>query len=129
MDCPFWSGFLGYGQRRLLVFEYFLGILRFNIKVKVLIQENQTSVGLIMLTALFCQPELGYNCTLMQVSHLALAYNFQMLTIGNKVRAGIFKHSMGARNRVGIGLSYRPARLHRLAELIPWNRILGSINV
>jgi hypothetical protein len=30
--------------------------------------------------------------------------------------AGIFKHSMGARNRVGIGLSYRPARLHRLAE-------------
>jgi hypothetical protein len=36
---------------------------------------------------------------------------------------------MGARNRVGIGLSYRPARLHRLAELIPWNRFLGSINV
>jgi hypothetical protein len=32
-------------------------------------------------------------------------------------RAGIFKQSMGARNRVGIGLSYRPARLHRLAEL------------
>jgi hypothetical protein len=27
---------------------------------------------------------------------------------------------MGARNRVGIGLSYRPARLYRLAELIPW---------
>jgi hypothetical protein len=26
--------------------------------------------------------------------------------------------SMGARNRVEIGLSYRPARLHRLAELI-----------
>jgi hypothetical protein len=25
--------------------------------------------------------------------------------------AGIFKQSMGARNRVGIGLSYRPARL------------------
>ncbi len=23
---------------------------------------------------------------------------------------------MGARNRVGIGLSYRPARLHKLAE-------------
>jgi hypothetical protein len=27
---------------------------------------------------------------------------------------------MEARNRVGIGLSYRPARLHRLAESIPW---------
>jgi hypothetical protein len=26
---------------------------------------------------------------------------------------------MGARNLVGIGLSFRPARIHRLAELIP----------
>jgi hypothetical protein len=42
---------------------------------------------------------------------------------------GIFKQSMGARNRVGIGFSYRPARLHRLAEFIPWNRFLDSINV
>jgi hypothetical protein len=33
--------------------------------------------------------------------------------------AGIFKQSLGARNRVGIGLSYRPARLHSLAKLIP----------
>jgi hypothetical protein len=33
---------------------------------------------------------------------------------------------MGARKRVGIRLSYRPARLHRLAELVPWNRFLGS---
>jgi len=38
-----------------------------------------------------------------------------------QARAGIFKQSMGARNRVGIGLSYRPARLHRLAKCIPWN--------
>jgi hypothetical protein len=29
-------------------------------------------------------------------------------------RAGIFEESMGTRNRGGIGLSYRPARLHRL---------------
>jgi hypothetical protein len=36
---------------------------------------------------------------------------------------------MGARNRVGIGLSYRPARLHRLAELIPWNQFLSSLKV
>jgi hypothetical protein len=36
---------------------------------------------------------------------------------------------MGARNRVEIGLSYQPARLHRLAEFIPWNRFPGSINV
>jgi hypothetical protein len=32
-------------------------------------------------------------------------------------------------NRVGIGLSYRPARLHKPAELIPWNRFLGSLKV
>ncbi len=38
-----------------------------------------------------------------------------------------FKQSMGARNRVGIGLSYRPARLHKRAELFPWNQFLGSI--
>jgi hypothetical protein len=36
---------------------------------------------------------------------------------------------MGARNRGGIGLSYRPARLHRLAKLIPWNGFLSSCNV
>jgi hypothetical protein len=40
-----------------------------------------------------------------------------------------FRQSMWARNRVGIRFSYRPARLHRLAELILWNRFLGSINV
>jgi hypothetical protein len=43
--------------------------------------------------------------------------------------AGIFKKSMGARHWVGRGLSYRPARLHRLAEFIPSNRFLDSINV
>jgi hypothetical protein len=43
--------------------------------------------------------------------------------------AGIFKQFMSARNWVGIGLSYRPARLHNLAELVPWNRFLGSLKV
>jgi hypothetical protein len=43
--------------------------------------------------------------------------------------AGIFKQSMGARNRVGIEFSYRPARLHRLAELIPWDQLLSSLEV
>jgi hypothetical protein len=49
--------------------------------------------------------------------------------IGLSYRAGIFKKSMGARHRLGIGLSYRPVRLHRLAELMPWHRFLGSIKV
>jgi hypothetical protein len=35
---------------------------------------------------------------------------------------GIFRQSMGARNRLGIGMLYRPARLHSLAELVLWNR-------
>ncbi len=48
---------------------------------------------------------------------------------GTLIRAGIFKKSMGARNRAVTGLSYRPARLHRLAEFIPWSQFLGSINV
>jgi hypothetical protein len=42
---------------------------------------------------------------------------------------GFFKQSIGAGNRVGIGLSYQPVRLHSLAELIPWNRLLGSLKV
>jgi hypothetical protein len=46
-----------------------------------------------------------------------------------ELRAGIFKEAMGARNRGGRGLSYRPARLHRLAEFIPWNRFRGPIHV
>ncbi len=37
--------------------------------------------------------------------------------------------AIGARNLVGIGLSYRPAKLNRLAESIPWNRFLGSLKV
>ncbi len=37
---------------------------------------------------------------------------------GIEPSAGILEQSLGAkRNRVGIGLSYRPIRLHRLAEL------------
>jgi hypothetical protein len=47
--------------------------------------------------------------------------------LGFRLSAGIFNHFKGARNRVGGGLSYRQARLHRLAELIPWNRVLGSL--
>ncbi len=45
------------------------------------------------------------------------------------LRAGIFKKSMGARHRGGIGFLYRPARLHRLAEFIPWHQFRGPINI
>jgi hypothetical protein len=35
---------------------------------------------------------------------------------GIEPSAGIIEQSMGARNRVGIGLLFRPDRLHRLAD-------------
>jgi hypothetical protein len=41
--------------------------------------------------------------------------------------AGIFKQSMGARNQVGIVLSYRTARLQWLAELIFFESIPGLL--
>ncbi len=47
----------------------------------------------------------------------------------SEIKAGIFKKSMGARHRGGIGFSYRPARLHRLAEFIPWNQFRGPIHI
>ncbi len=43
------------------------------------------------------------------------------------VCAGIFKLSMWARSRVGIGFSFWPARLYSLAEWVPRNRFLGSL--
>ncbi len=45
--------------------------------------------------------------------------------------AGFFEHSMVTKHRVGIVLSYRPARLPvlRLAESLSWNRFLGSFKV
>jgi hypothetical protein len=41
--------------------------------------------------------------------------------------AGIVKQSIEARNRVGIGLSYRHARLYSLTELIFLESILGFL--
>ncbi len=46
---------------------------------------------------------------------------------GGGTFAGILEQSMGARNRVGIGLSYRSVRLHRLAKSIPG--LLKSIKI
>jgi hypothetical protein len=55
--------------------------------------------------------------------------NARRIHSGRAISAGIFEQSMGARNRVGIGLSYRIATLHGLPEWIPWNRFLGSVKV
>jgi hypothetical protein len=62
-------------------------------------------------------------------SFLKLSSDHAAFILFLETSAGIFKQSMGARNQVGIGLSYRPSRLHSLAELVPWNRFLGSLKV
>ncbi len=43
--------------------------------------------------------------------------------------AGILEQSMGAIEPSGIRVAVLAARLHRLAESIPWNRFLGSLKV
>ena len=48
----------------------------------------------------------------------------KQMVLGDQVSLGILEQS---RNRVGIGLSYRPARLRRLAESIP--RLLKSLKI
>jgi len=40
---------------------------------------------------------------------------FQFTNPFHEASAGILEQSMGARNRIGTGLSYQAARLHRLA--------------
>jgi hypothetical protein len=55
--------------------------------------------------------------------------DFQLGGLVLQPSAGIFKKSLGASNRLGIGLWYRPSRLHRLAEFNPWNRFLVSLKV
>ncbi len=73
-----------------------------------------------------CRYELKALTTWM----ICTGYAENSFTVNKVVNcAGIFEQSMGARNQVGIGFSYRPARLHRLAESIPGNRFMGSIVV
>jgi hypothetical protein len=55
------------------------------------------------------------QATLVQCCFVASLWIMKYPLIVRVGKARIFKHSMGARNRVRIGLSYRPARLHRLA--------------
>jgi hypothetical protein len=58
---------------------------------------------------------------------LLLGYGYVLLLASRRIPVLEFHNSLrGARKRVGIGLSYRPARLHRLAKSTPWSRFLGS---
>jgi hypothetical protein len=76
-------------------------------------------------------PYIALNCLeILQKSNISscrfkeLEVSKETLSKNNSVAfsVGIFKQSMGARKLVGIGLRYRPARLHRQVELIPRNK-------
>jgi hypothetical protein len=71
-------------------------------------------------------PESGHCCSVF--SEVETHARPEPVVI-NRAELKFLNTLWGARNRVGIGLSYRPARLHRLAEFIPWNRFLVSVNV
>ncbi len=59
-----------------------------------------------------------------------LVFNSSMVWgLSKTTCTGIFKQSMGSRNQVGIGLSYRSASLYSLVELVPWNRFLFSLKL
>ncbi len=61
----------------------------------------------------------GFFAVQNRILHIYLDLVVLQLTHPAIKSAGILEQSMGARNLVGIGLSYRPSRLHRLAESIP----------
>ncbi len=60
---------------------------------------------------------------------VSILADFLHTKIQTKILCWNFRMVYGARNRVGIGLLYHPARIHRLAESIPWNRFWGSLKV
>jgi hypothetical protein len=47
--------------------------------------------------------------------------------LGIEFSAGILEQSMGARNRVGLGLSYQPEGIHRLAGIVSLESIPGLL--
>ncbi len=63
--------------------------------------------------------DLYFRPDLDEVMSTGSTYVFEYFSAAFVMLCWNFRKYMGARNRVGIGLSYRPARLHRLAESIP----------
>jgi hypothetical protein len=80
-------------------------------------------------TALQCQQE--FRARIFKLSRSPRIDSKEPISPGCVAGAGICKQSMGASNRAGVELSYRPGRLRWLAELISWDRYqyLGSLKV
>jgi hypothetical protein len=71
--------------------------------------------------AFFYQTKSSQSLRLFNIHSDACVY--YTLTSHQHERKKYPEQSMGARNRVGIGLWYRPARLHRLARI--YNRLIS----
>jgi hypothetical protein len=75
----------------------------------------------ITVTYMNCCRKFLLQILLIKTMRLCTAFHESSLsmfpTVRNYYSAGIFKQSMGTRNRVGIGLSYRPARA-RICKLL-----------
>ncbi len=85
-----------------------------------------------------CQPSCQDARSVLSMDQRSSVYHIQpigarhtdvkLLAFGSFIHvtsAGILEQSMKARNRVGIGLSYRPARLHRPGGIDPLESIPG----
>jgi hypothetical protein len=67
-----------------------------------------------------------------RIAHLALMWipdRTERFRYDANLKTSVLEQSMGARNREGIGLSYRRASLHKLPEPNPWYRLLCSLKV
>jgi hypothetical protein len=63
---------------------------------------------------------LANQASFFKIKHTC-RFSMRLEIISSHICAGILDQSMGARNRVGIGLLHRPAARHKLTESIPWN--------
>jgi hypothetical protein len=80
-----------------------------------------TTASLVQCGAQICKRLWSQGIDSSSLWGLVGRYNYPICRTGPPGSLKVYKfvQSMGARNRVGIGLSYRPARLHRLVESIP----------
>jgi hypothetical protein len=99
---------------------------------------NKQVTNILMCGGIVCWEHILQYSVVREIDYLISILIFPFMAVTTKTHqqlteisfmCWIFKQCMEARNRVGIGLSYRPARLHSLAELVPWNRFLGSLKL
>ncbi len=111
---------------------------------KCLLKPSSPSLGLVKMFSMQCWSLIGYMENAQEIKmfkHSKKYLSRDTVVVFLLVHsswildnwAGIFKQSMGARNRVGIGLCTGPPGYigwwNSILGIIPWNQFLGSINV